>query len=582
MATSLADYQWIVESGKRLCDQWAQTVRSIQGVAAFWKGKFSEGSAEPNDNLRGLAFGRAANYRMFRFYVDDASNLVVQQNTGSEAVPNWLTIFTLSGGGISGMNDGTAPSPGFAFLNDLDTGFYRPGANQLGISAGGVEMVRVDTTSLLLPVGAAATPALAFLAESGLGIFRQAAANLGFAITGSERARLNVNSFLAPSGVAATPGLSFLADTDTGLFSQAANAIGVSLGGTERCRFTTAAILLQDGSAVTPSLAFMGDTNVGLYRIGADVLGLTANGAEVARLGTAGLQLIDGSSGAPAFAFTSDTDLGLYRVGANILGLAASVAVRASALGTAALPMFSFVGDPDTGLYSPAANVLALATNGVARVNFDDNGVAIGNGSTVVQAGSLLELTSTTRGLTIPRMTTTQRDAIGTVSAATLIYDTIFGRVQTRRSVTTNHWSSLGLWYFLFAGSDQTGVTSEAFLSTWSAQPLPRTGDGTNNPVRFRMKLRITGTNSPSFTIRIRMGTAGTLADAQVWTSGTEAHPGGGNTVTYTYDEEIVPPNNATLFTVSIQKNSGTTIDVEGGTDSNGGLASWLRVYDDV
>lgn len=41
---------------------------------------------------------------------------------------------------------GTASLPGMAFASDPDTGFYRPGANILGLSVGGVEAVRFDAS----------------------------------------------------------------------------------------------------------------------------------------------------------------------------------------------------------------------------------------------------------------------------------------------------------------------------------------------------------------------------------------------------------------------------------------------------
>lgn len=44
------------------------------------------------------------------------------------------------------MADGSAPSPGLAFQADVDTGFWRPGANTLGIAAGGVDQFQLDAS----------------------------------------------------------------------------------------------------------------------------------------------------------------------------------------------------------------------------------------------------------------------------------------------------------------------------------------------------------------------------------------------------------------------------------------------------
>lgn len=54
----------------------------------------------------------------------------------------------------------------------------------------------------------------------------------------------------------------------------------------------------------------------------------------------------------------------------------------------------------------------------------DGNGVSINNTSAVANGSALLDMTSTTKGLLIPRMTTAQRDAINTPAVGLLIFDT--------------------------------------------------------------------------------------------------------------------------------------------------------------
>jgi len=49
-------------------------------------------------------------------------------------------------GTVSAAGDGTAGAPGISFAADLDTGFFRPGNNLLGLSTGGTERVRVDAS----------------------------------------------------------------------------------------------------------------------------------------------------------------------------------------------------------------------------------------------------------------------------------------------------------------------------------------------------------------------------------------------------------------------------------------------------
>ncbi len=51
---------------------------------------------------------------------------------------------------LRGAPDGTAAAPSIGFESDPNTGIYRPGADQLAISTGGTERVRIDSSGRLL------------------------------------------------------------------------------------------------------------------------------------------------------------------------------------------------------------------------------------------------------------------------------------------------------------------------------------------------------------------------------------------------------------------------------------------------
>jgi hypothetical protein len=53
-------------------------------------------------------------------------------------------------GTVSAAADGTAALPGIAFASDLNTGIYRPGADQLAISTGGTSRIHLDSSGRLL------------------------------------------------------------------------------------------------------------------------------------------------------------------------------------------------------------------------------------------------------------------------------------------------------------------------------------------------------------------------------------------------------------------------------------------------
>lgn len=51
---------------------------------------------------------------------------------------------------VASMADGTVGAPGLPFTNDGDTGFYRIGANNLGVAASGAKVVDIATTGMTI------------------------------------------------------------------------------------------------------------------------------------------------------------------------------------------------------------------------------------------------------------------------------------------------------------------------------------------------------------------------------------------------------------------------------------------------
>jgi hypothetical protein len=139
--------------------------------------------------------------------------------------------------------NGTAALPSISFGDDTDTGIFRAGADQLGISTGGVERVRVLNDGFLLNVnGSNTTPSIRW--ANGQGIYRTSTLNINFAINsvsvGAFVSTNNVNQFRVSSvgSISATPSICFSNDIDTGIFRPNADQLGISTGGVERVRFT--------------------------------------------------------------------------------------------------------------------------------------------------------------------------------------------------------------------------------------------------------------------------------------------------------------------------------------------------------
>ena len=97
----------------------------------------------------------------YQWWADTTTGLLKIRNAANNA---WITIGTLAdanlgllslgGGTLTGAvladDAGTAALPAVAFDGDPDTGIYRKGANQLGLSAGGTERAFVDSNGVTI------------------------------------------------------------------------------------------------------------------------------------------------------------------------------------------------------------------------------------------------------------------------------------------------------------------------------------------------------------------------------------------------------------------------------------------------
>ena len=100
----------------------------------------------------------------------------------------------------------------------------------------------------------------------------------------------------------------------------------------------------------------------------------------------------------------------------------------------------TIIGSNISGLSSSLSNNIIIADGqGNRRINVDASG-RVGIGTNTPSTTAILDLTSTTGGLLLPRMTTTQRDAIVSPPAGLLIFNTTTDTAQVRTSTT---WVSL-------------------------------------------------------------------------------------------------------------------------------------------
>ena len=228
---------------------------------------------------------------------------------------------------------GTVGAPSISFSGDADTGLYSVGANQIGVTTGGVQRFIVDASGISS-------------GTTGGGVLTSAA------------------------GTAALPALSFAGDLDTGWWRPAANTMAASTGGAEQMRITSAGYVGIANTAPGSELDVKGTLR--LTGATSGYLGLRAP-ATVTTPVTFTLPNGDGTAGQ-----VLKTD------GSGILSWDAAGGAASTTglgLGTVTAPSISFSGDLNTGIWSPAAETIAISTTGAERFRINPSGF-VGIGTT--------------------------------------------------------------------------------------------------------------------------------------------------------------------------------------------------------
>ena len=242
------------------------------------------------------------------------------------------------------INDGSAASPTLAFNGDDNTGIFSESDNQINITTAGVSRFDINTARvhtelpLYISNGTSSNPALVFNDDTDTGFYRNGANNIGISTGGSNRLdisndKVNISNKLnLPAGSVGLPSLSFN-DEDTGIYSVGNNNLSISTGGVNRMSISDTRcyipnkLYIDNGAVDSPSLVFATDINTGIYRIGVDNIGISTAGVNRVDISNdrvyipGGLHVSDGSVGSPGVAFGFDSNTGIYRIGSNNLGI---------------------------------------------------------------------------------------------------------------------------------------------------------------------------------------------------------------------------------------------------------------------
>ena len=254
---------------------------------------------------------------------------------------------------------GTAAAPHFTSSDDRTTGVFFPGANIVGVTAGGAERMRIS--------------------NGNVGIGTKTPAN-ALDVSGTLRVLGPAGDITFTNGAISIGGSNVI--SSTGVLSNG-TATSNSIGGVtltnnqvSNSSYTTSSqfIASVDGAAGGPAFTFASEAGLGLYKSAAGTLALAT--------GTSNRMTVDSYGAVTVNASTSPDYYTLKVAGDVSAGAVVSASNIARLYGTATLPSFAFTNGPSNwGLFAPASNQLAIATNGSNRMFFDSTG-SIGIGTT--------------------------------------------------------------------------------------------------------------------------------------------------------------------------------------------------------
>jgi hypothetical protein len=340
-----------------------------------------------------------------------------QSNITSVGILLGLTVT-----GTSLFDNGTALVPSIAFTSDTNTGLYKIGADQIGITTNGTLNFSFGSSQnetkqiILFPNGSVSAPTFAFSVSNTTGIYSSGSNVIDFTTGSAQRLSLSStvmtvtnddisgNQFQIIGRTLATKKIMLGYNTtsnfgkievtaSTPLHIEASslnpnttNTIGLGTASLKWSDSYINKIYIADGSAVAPGLTFSSDTNTGLYSSAADQLSVSIGGTHAYTFGAVNIsanqiQAPVGSTGSASYAFAGDPNTGIFSSTADTINFTAggidALQISTSAISTS-LPFtfngnlfanaYYFTGDPDTSITNPADdNNIIFTTGGGTR-----------------------------------------------------------------------------------------------------------------------------------------------------------------------------------------------------------------------
>lgn len=136
---------------------------------------------------------------------------------------------------------------------------------------------QVSTANIELADGEASMPSLHFINETNTGIYRPGTGEIGFSALGIPKfeitSTLNISyvPMVAQAGSAIAPSFTFFTDNESGFYSPASSQVSVVTAGAARFTFantantSTVPVISVNGTVTAPSFAFASNSQSGMY-----------------------------------------------------------------------------------------------------------------------------------------------------------------------------------------------------------------------------------------------------------------------------------------------------------------------------
>lgn len=235
MSATLADYSAFDDVDQYLDDQWPVMARCVQALTCYFQAKITTGT-EPLDVLNGISFGidgQSTTVKDWRVFVDSANGFLIQENTGTDAVPVWVSRLELPLGG--GLVSAHATSHQHGGTDEVGTA--TPGANAILKADSSGQIAAGWLTGVVRNAEVASAAGIVYsklnltgsIVDADIGASAAIARTKLLAMNASRAAVSDASGFLATSAVTSTE-LGFLSGVTSAVQTQLGTKLSLSGG----------------------------------------------------------------------------------------------------------------------------------------------------------------------------------------------------------------------------------------------------------------------------------------------------------------------------------------------------------------